>query len=126
MKVLANPIAVQNVSNKLGISPDEIHNALTIAQEYDRERQRLRQDHKEKARRLQYQQQLQKEKIAHPDWCFCREDGFEVERKYEGDGIIKYRTAYSFYDFEKQHPYQEPVFRCSRCGLGYIMQVAIA
>lgn len=119
-------IAIEETIKRLGIPMDDVVSALKIAAEYEKGRQRLKSDRKEKVKRLQYQQRLAAEKVEHPDRCFCKEDGIEVERKWEEDGIIDYYTTYSYYDFEHKHPYQAPYYKCSNCGKKYTMEVAIA
>lgn len=121
-----NELAAQMTIEQLGCSIDDIEKAKKLIDAYEKNVQRVKNDARLKRKQVEYRAWLDHEKELHPDRCYCPEEGVGVERKWEGDGIVEYVTTYSYYDYQKQNPYQDPVYRCSNCGKKYRQIVGIA
>ena len=124
---MINELAAQMTIEQLGWPMmDEIIKAKKLIDVYEKNVQRIKGDNKLKRRQKEYQIWLDKEKEEHPDKCFCKEDGIEVHRGYEKDGIIGYFTSYNYFDFDRRNPIKVPWYRCSNCGKKYCMIIAVA
>ena len=118
--------ALKLTSEKLNVSEKAILEAIRIESAYGKIHQGLKDRRKAERHQRETQIALEKEKQERPDLCFCEEEGFTVKRQYEEDGIIEYFTTHGKYDFYHEHPYQEPLYRCSRCGKKYMRLIAMA
>ena len=118
--------ALKLTSEQLSVSEETILEALKIESAYRKIHQSLKDKRKAERQKVIAKWHVEKTKEEMPDWCFCEEEGFAVKRLFEEDGILEHITMYSHSDFYKEHPYQDPIYRCSRCGKKYMELVAMA
>src|SRR3990167_8036445 len=115
-----NELAAQMTIEQLGWPTiEDIEKAHRLIVVYNKNAQRIKGDLKLKRRQIEYQRWLADEKVKCPEKCFCDEDGIEVERKWEEDGILGYYTTYMPYDRYHEHPSQSAYYKCSNCGKRY-------
>ena len=111
--------ALKRAAQQLGISVNDLEKSLKVQAVYERfkrENKTVRRTQREKARQSR---ELEESKGAHPDWCFCEEDGIEVERNYDTDEVVGQITLH-FGPHLPENAYQENVYKCDRCGKKYI------
>lgn len=124
---MINELAAQMTIEQLGWPTiEEIVRAKKLIDVYEKNIQRIKGNNKLKRKQKEYGIWLNREKEDHPDKCYCKEDGVEVERKYEKDGIIGHFTYFSHYDFYNEKPCEGNWYKCSNCGKKYSMIIAMA
>ena len=121
-----NEEAAKVTAQRLNIYTDDIQQAIKIVSEYSRDLNRMKSIHREESKRKLAEDTLRANKEAHPDLCFCEDEDFKVERKYEEDGILgEFETmSYPFYNPAATHI--ENYYKCSRCGKKYTEYITYA
>lgn len=122
---MLDEIAAQITVDQLGCTLEELARADKLMEVYHRNFQRVKYNRKLNAQRAVTKRRIDEEKKKHPNRCFCREEGVDVDRNWESDGILGYITMNSYtITGERTGTYQQEVYRCSVCGKGYIPLVA--
>ena len=118
--------AVKEVAVDFKVSTEWVKKCLSVAECYEKSKKRhrsLREQARKEAARLK---QLDDDMAAHPDDCFCEEQGLEVTHDPDKDEVIGSYKTYGYGDWGQQYPYDAPIYKCSRCGKGWIVRVAWA
>ena len=114
--------SVGDTAEELNLTPADIERALKISQAYDKHHKRNKTRRNIEREKLLREKHLAEQKLAHPDQCFCYDDGIIVERMFDLDGILR-TERWKDIDYFGQWRgayYDMPVYRCSYCGKGYI------
>lgn len=118
----------ERTAQDLNCSIEDVERAIRIYKTYSKFKGQEKQKRKREKERSTEVFVLQQLKDAHPEQCFCDEDGIEVERSRDTDEIIRYEERYrrSIVGELVGPTYQEPIYRCPHCGKEYIYKIAIA
>jgi hypothetical protein len=119
--------SINDTAKELSLSPAEVERALKVAKAYSKHHQR------NKARRIAEREKMLRDraleelKLAHPERCFCVEEGIDVEHGYDSE-VIRYvtRKSFSYIGVWTGEYYDDPVYRCSNCGKEWRMTFAVA
>ena len=111
--------ALKKAARGLGVSVEDLEKSLKAHAVYERFKRANKDVRRAQREKSLHARQLEESRRERPDWCFCKQDGFEMVRDYDGDEVIGQITLH-FGPHTPANAYQEKVYKCSRCGKKYI------
>lgn len=110
-----------------GLTREEVIKALEIAKSYDRHYSRFKFARRQERQVFLAKRELEKQKAAHPERCFCIEDGLEVEHDLDTIKVLRVekRPYYAYPTMERIGDYDEPIYECPRCGKEWQVPAAV-
>lgn len=108
--------AIKITAERLEKTIEEVINALEIEHRYRGIHQNLKGKRKQVRLELIKKLALEKEKLEHPERCFC-----SIEHTFNDKDIIRYDKKFGYRGFLEEGIYETPVYKCQICGKEYEM-----